>query len=316
MAFFVTKDMVFDALKHGGVLELGSDTVMTPLARETADKLGVTVKTAGNRGRRPLVAANWKMNHGASATLLFLETFIPLSSGTAGIDMVVCPSHPFLILAGQMLKNTSIDLGSQDAAWEETGAYTGEVSVPMLVDCGCSYAIIGHSERRKYHPGEDERIPAKMELVLKAGITPILCVGEALADREHGRTYRILKRQLDTALASISEEKADPIVLAYEPIWAIGTGQVATVTQVADVHGFLRKTITLRYSRETASKCRILYGGSVNSKNAGSLAALEDVDGFLVGGASLAADSFMDILYQIMSAKAPSVDVLEDKQHQ
>ncbi len=295
MTFFITKDMVLEALKQGGVLEVGPDTVMTPLARDTAARLGVSVRTAGTPRRRPLAAANWKMNHGAEATVSFLQRFITLSSGLTDVEMLICPSHPFLILAGELLRNSPVRLGAQDVAWETGGAYTGEVSASMIDQCGCTYVIVGHSERRRYHEAENGWVPAKLKQVLAASLKPILCVGEVLADRDHGRTYLILKRQLDEAFASIGAGQAVEATIAYEPVWAIGTGRVATPTQVADAHAYIRKTMSSRYSVETAARCRILYGGSVNAGNAASLAEIDDVDGFLVGGASLEPDSFYAI---------------------
>lgn len=302
MVFFITKDMVFDARQHGGVLELSSNTVMTPLARETAEKLGVVIQTGAGTHRRPLMVANWKMNHGAAATVSFFETLLASDQSAPGVDMLVCPSHPFLLLASRMMKGTSIGLGAQDIAWSSAGAFTGEVSASMLRECGCTHVIIGHSERRKHHPDEDGRVAAKLNMALEAELTPILCVGENLSDRENSRTYRVLRRQLEEAFYSLALDRAEAVILAYEPVWAIGTGQVASVSQVSDAHGFLRKTVGLRYSVDTASRCRILYGGSVKAGNAGPLSALDDVDGFLVGGAGLDVESFMDISRQAAAA--------------
>jgi triosephosphate isomerase len=208
--------------------------------------------------------------------------------------MTLCPPFPYIASVKMRLKNTSISLGAQDVSSHDNGAYTGEVSATMLHDIGCRYVIIGHSERRQYHGESDELIAQKFIQARKAGLVPVLCIGETKEQRERGQTEAVVSRQLFAVLQSVSEQDLLQSVIAYEPVWAIGTGLAATPDQVQAVHAFLRREIA-KLHENVAKKLRILYGGSVKSANANELLNLPDVDGALIGGASLIADEFIKI---------------------
>lgn len=241
--------------------------------------------------RRPLIAGNWKMN-GSPASVKALLTEI--ASGAAkvpDVDFAVFPAFPFLSQAQQTLQNTPVAWGAQNMSEFEAGAYTGEVSVQMLNDFGCAYVLVGHSERRHVFGETNEQVAAKCLLACAAGITPIVCVGETLDEREQDVTLEVINRQLDPILALKNVEK---MIIAYEPVWAIGTGKTATPEQAQAVHQAIRKRLELADSL-LASKMRILYGGSVKSANAEALFNEPDIDGALVGGASLKGDEFLTI---------------------
>ena len=220
------------------------------------------------------------------------------------VEVVVCPPFTALASVAQLLKGSSIGLGAQDLYWEAQGAYTGEVSPAMLADAGCRYVIIGHSERRTSFGETDETVRKKLAAALKQGLTPIACIGETLAEREANRTVDVLTRQLEGGLKGLSEADARRLVIAYEPVWAIGTGRNATPEQAQDAHRFIRQHLAKRFGAATAEALRILYGGSVNAGNAASLLHQADVDGALVGGASLKAESFAAIVKAAEEAKA------------
>ena len=251
--------------------------------------------------RKPLVVGNWKMNGDVVANE---RLFTALRSSverslTAQVDVVVCPPYPYLGQAGVWLGDTDIGWGAQDLAATDNGAFTGEVSASMLVDLGCRWAIIGHSERRTLLGETDAIVAAKLDRALAAGLAPIVCVGESLEEREAGRTEAVLAAQID-AIAPVlaaagSEGGAARAVLAYEPVWAIGTGRTATPTQAQDAHAFIRLQLFAGGVRHAAD-LRLLYGGSVKPSNAASLFAMGDVDGGLIGGAALVADEFVSIL--------------------
>jgi triosephosphate isomerase (TIM) len=234
--------------------------------------------------RSRLVAGNWKM-HGSRATIdALLDALLKEVPGVKGVECAVCPPFPYLAQVAERLRGSPIALGAQNVSEHAQGAYTGEVAASMLAELGCKYVIVGHSERR--HFGEsDAQVAAKFAAAQKGGLTPILCVGETLQEREAGKTEAVIARQLDTVLNRSPFEKA---VLAYEPVWAIGSGRNATPDQVQAVHAFLR----IRVSLET----RILYGGSVKPQNAAAIFAMPDVDGGLIGGASLVAEEFLAIV--------------------
>jgi triosephosphate isomerase len=242
--------------------------------------------------RKPFIAANWKMNKTVGETESFLNEFIPLVQDVKDVDIVIAPPFTSLYAASSILKNTNIQLSSQDVFYEEKGAYTGEVSPVMLTDIGCKHVIIGHSERRQYFHETDEIVNKKIKAARKYNLNVIFCIGESLQERESGKTFDVLKREIEEGLKDVS---SDGIVIAYEPIWAIGTGKTATTEQAQEAHKYIRERLASLYGG-TANEIRILYGGSVTADNINALMACEDVDGALVGGASLKADSFARIV--------------------
>ena len=243
--------------------------------------------------RRPLVAGNWKM-HGTRAENARLIEALVEASDTARADIVVCPPCAYLWETGRQLKDSDIALGSQDVCAEAQGAFTGEVSAAMLKDVGCGYAIVGHSERRALYHENDALVARKFVAAQASGLIPILCVGETLEERERGITEAVVGRQLDAVLVLAGVATFARAVVAYEPVWAIGTGKTATPDQAQDVHRFIRDRIAAR-DAIIGGAVRLLYGGSVKAANAAELFGKPDVDGGLVGGASLKADEFVRI---------------------
>lgn len=241
--------------------------------------------------RRPLVAANWKMNGSRAANADWLKAFAPRQASMA-CEVVICA--PAVYLASLVTAASGIDVGAQDVSERSPGAYTGDVAATMLVDIGCRWVIVGHSERRQLHAESDETVAAKAEAALKAGLRPIVCVGESLAEREAGRTLEVVGRQLEAVLARVGAVGLARGSLAYEPVWAIGTGRTATPDQAQDVHAALRAQVA-GHGMEEARGLRILYGGSVKPANAAELFGQADIDGGLIGGASLVADEFATI---------------------
>jgi len=213
-----------------------------------------------------------------------------------GVDVAVCPPSVYLDAVGQVLAGTAVGLGGQNCYHAAKGAFTGEVSAAMLRDVGCRYVIVGHSERRQLFHETDAEVNRKLLAALEAGLTPILCVGETLAQREAGQTFAVVRGQLAGSLAGLSAEPMARVVIAYEPVWAIGTGVVATPTQAEEVHADLRRWLAERYNPKVAAEVRIQYGGSVTAENAFSLLSQPNIDGALVGGASLKAESFLAIV--------------------
>ena len=246
-------------------------------------------------GRRPFVAGNWKCN-GTLAEAHALARQIINVPEAGRIDTAVCPPFTTLHSVAPLLKGSSVWLGAQDLFWEAKGAFTGEVSPAMLVDVGCRYVIIGHSERRTHFGETDANVQRKLVAALASGLMAILCIGETLIEREMNRTFEVLTRQLDGALNGRAETDAAKIVIAYEPVWAIGTGRTATPQQAQEVHAFIRQQLAGRWNSAAASSIRIQYGGSVTAENAAELMRQPDVDGALVGGASLKAESFAAII--------------------
>lgn len=242
--------------------------------------------------RTPFIAANWKMNKTIGETASFINEFIPLVKDVGDVEIVIAPPFTSIHAASVLLKNYNIKLCAQDVFYEEKGAYTGEISPLMLTDIGCKYVIIGHSERRQYFHETDEIINKKIKAAKRHNLGVIMCIGESLQERESGKTFDILKKEIENGLADIQPNN---IVLAYEPIWAIGTGKTATTEQAQEAHAYIRERLALLYSNK-ADEIRILYGGSVTPDNIDSLMSCKDVDGALVGGASLKADSFARIV--------------------
>jgi triosephosphate isomerase (TIM) len=251
---------------------------------------------------KKLIVGNWKMNGSQAVNAELLDAVLAgLGSSQAAADAAVCASFPYLAQLQSSLQGSALDWGAQDCSAHEQGAYTGEVSATMLRDFGCRYVILGHSERRQYHGESDDLVASKALRALAAGITPIVCVGETLADREAGRTEFVVKRQLSAVIHAVGH-CASEIVVAYEPVWAIGTGLTATPEQAQAVHAVLRAQ--LRAVSARSQRNRILYGGSMNAANAAALLAQPDIDGGLIGGASLKAAEFLQIIASCPSAAA------------
>lgn len=247
-----------------------------------------------NTMKKKLIAGNWKMNGGLAANEALLRALRDgLAQQAPACDVAVAVPAPYLAQTQALTAGTAIDFGAQDVSQHETGAYTGEVSAGMLRDFGARYALVGHSERRQYHGETDADVAAKAQRALAAGITPIVCVGETLAQREAGETEAVVKRQL-AAVIHLNGHCISEIVVAYEPVWAIGTGRTATPEQAQQVHAVLRGQLAAASTQ--ADRIRLLYGGSMNAANAAQLLAQPDIDGGLVGGASLKAADFLQII--------------------
>jgi len=246
--------------------------------------------------RKTLIVGNWKMNKTPGESGELAKKIKDGLSNVKQVDIVVCPSFPALSAVYEKIGNTHIKLGAQDMFWEEEGAYTGEVSALMLRESGCKYVIIGHSERRAYFGETDETVNRKVKKAIKWNIIPIMCVGEKLEEREKNEMEDVIGKQLEGSLNGLNEEELLKMVIAYEPIWAIGTGKTATPDQANEVHLFIRNFLANVSSEEVASQIRILYGGSVKPDNISALIGKKHIDGALVGGASLKDDSFAGIV--------------------
>ncbi len=244
--------------------------------------------------RQPLVAGNWKMNGSTESIKLLLDGIKGSLDTVEKAEVVVCPPFVYLPEVRAQLAGTVVALGSQNVSEYKSGAYTGEIAASMLLDFQCQYAIVGHSERRSLFGESDSQVAAKFAAAREAGIKPILCVGEVLEEREQGITEKVVARQLDAVVDVVGVEALADGVIAYEPVWAIGTGKTASPEQAQEVHAFIRGRIAER-NADTAEKVRILYGGSVKAANASALFAMPDIDGGLIGGASLDADEFISI---------------------
>ncbi|AEH45278.1 triosephosphate isomerase [Thermodesulfatator indicus DSM 15286] len=246
--------------------------------------------------RRPLIAGNWKMHKTVPETLAYIEAFKSLVAGVEDRDIMLAPPFTSLDAAERALEGTNIYLGAQNCHWADEGAFTGEISPKMLADIGVTYVIIGHSERRHIFGETDKVIRQKIEAVLKYDLIPILCIGETLEEREAGKTLKVLETQLKEGLKGFSVADLKSLVVAYEPVWAIGTGKTATPEQAEEAHAFVRKILAEMFNQEFADNLRILYGGSVKPENVVGLMARPDIDGALVGGASLKPDVFAKIV--------------------
>jgi triosephosphate isomerase (TIM) len=245
--------------------------------------------------RRPFVAANWKMNKTNAEAREFMQSFLPAAEGiVAGVDIVVCAPYTALHTVTDLAAGSRVRTGAQNMHEEDSGAFTGEVSAPMLLELGVEAVVLGHSERRQYFAETDAALARKVPRALAAGLQPILCVGETEAEREAGETERKLRHQVQSDLAEVDVARLPEVVIAYEPIWAIGTGKTATSDQAQAAIAFVRALVSDR-DTAAAQEVRVLYGGSVDAGNAAELMALDDVDGALVGGASLNPDSFLSI---------------------
>lgn len=245
--------------------------------------------------RRPLLAGNWKMH----TTIAEAEALAGAIAGTAipaDRDVMLAPPFTALAAVGRVLAGTPVLLGAQNVCWEAKGAFTGEISPPMLRDTGCTLVIVGHSERRHIFAETDAMINQRVAGAIRHELIPVLCIGETLTERESGHMFQVLERQLRAGLKDIAIQRAGQLVIAYEPVWAIGTGKTATVDQAQEAHRFVRGVLLTMYEKNIATQIRILYGGSVNPDNVDALMAQDDVDGALVGGAALKAESFCRII--------------------
>lgn len=252
--------------------------------------------------QKPFIAGNWKMHKIIPEAVDLVKALNEESSELADAEIVVIPPSTTLSEVSKTLEGSAIKIGAQNLFWEEKGAFTGEVSAPMLKDAGCQYVVIGHSERRLYFGETDETVNKKIKAALAHGLIPIVCIGELLEEREKGETINKVNSQINAGLEGLGKEQMSKIIIAYEPIWAIGTGLTATPTQAEEVHSFIREKLTEKYGNETASCAIILYGGSVKPDNAFSLLKEQNINGALVGGASLEADSFIQIAKESIKA--------------
>jgi triosephosphate isomerase (TIM) len=246
--------------------------------------------------RRRVIAGNWKMYKTQAETRAFFSEFLPLVANTTDCDIVICPPFTSIAAAVQSSRGSNVAIGGQNLYWQSQGAFTGEISAGMLAEAGCRYVIVGHSERRQFFGDNDGAVAQKAKAAVADGLTPIVCVGESLADREEGRTQEVLSQQFLGGPASLTPEEFSRILLAYEPVWAIGTGRTATPEIAGAAHAFIRSCVHDQFSAEAAASVRILYGGSVKPDNIQGLKAQPDLDGALVGGASLEAKPFAAIV--------------------
>ena len=246
--------------------------------------------------RLSFIAGNWKMNKTVAESLDLIRELKGAVSGVKGVEVAVAPPFTALYAVHKELEGSSIRLAAQNLYWEEKGAFTGEISPLMLKDAGCQYVIIGHSERRQFFGETDETVNRKMKATLRQDLKVIFCIGETLKEREEGKTFSVIERQITGGLKDIGKEEMKRIVVAYEPVWAIGTGKTATPEQAEEVHRFIREKLERLYSRGIAEEVRIQYGGSVTPENVKGLMSQKNIDGALVGGASLKSDTFSKIV--------------------
>jgi len=249
--------------------------------------------------RRPFIGGNWKMYLDRESGIELARALVTGAAGVRDRDILICPAFPLLSDIGRELAGSSIRLGAQNVYFEKEGAFTGEVSTEMIKSCGCTHVIIGHSERRHIFGESNDLLQKKLIAALEAEVAPVFCVGELLEQREEGKTERVVEEQITTGLAGIGQEDLEKIVVAYEPVWAIGTGKTATPEDANSVHSLIRSMISAQYSSRVAENLRIIYGGSVKPDNIDGLMAMAHIDGALVGGASLKADSFLRIVKYI-----------------
>jgi triosephosphate isomerase len=246
--------------------------------------------------RRPVIAGNWKMHKTISETVDYIRKLKPLVAKVDYCEVVIAPPFTALQASAEVAKGSRIGISAQDVHWEREGAHTGDISTRMLVDAGCTHVIIGHSERRHDHAEKDADVNRKLIAALATGLMPIVCVGETLAEREAGRTRGVLQQQFHCGFAGLTSQELSRIIIAYEPVWAIGTGRTATPEMAAESHRYVRELAGAQFGENEASRVRILYGGSVKPDNIVGLMAQEEIDGALVGGASLDVESFSGIV--------------------
>ena len=250
--------------------------------------------------RKPMIAGNWKMNKTPAETVALVEDLKKIQVRTKA-EVVVCPMTVSLFAAATQLKGTDIKLGAQNIHWAASGAFTGEIAADMLKELGVEYVIIGHSERRQYFGETDETVNKRVKAALAAGFKPIVCIGEMLEERESGKTEKVLFTQLEGGLAGLTKEDMANVVIAYEPVWAIGTGKTATPELAEETHNFIRMTLNDMFGKEVGEGVRIQYGGSMKAENAKELVAQRNIDGGLIGGAALKADSFAALVHNAIA---------------
>lgn len=246
--------------------------------------------------RKMIIAGNWKLNKTINEAVVLATVLKRELADIQNVEIVICPVYPALAVVNDVIMDTNIKLGGQDLYWKDSGAFTGEVSAPLLKDVGCEYVIIGHSERRQFFGETNETVNKKTLAALVHGLTPIVCVGETLQEREAGETFKVVEDHIHGAFQGLTAEQAQKVVVAYEPVWAIGTGKTATPAQAQEVHKFIRDLLAKLYDQAVAEEITIQYGGSVKPDNAVELMSQPDIDGALVGGASLDANAFVDIV--------------------
>ncbi|MBP9855444.1 MAG: triose-phosphate isomerase [Candidatus Omnitrophica bacterium] len=246
--------------------------------------------------RKTIIAGNWKLNKTCKEAIELVTELNRVLIDVTEVEIVVCPVFTALRDVSDVLVDSHIRLGAQNIYWEDAGAFTGEVSAPLIKDAGAEYVIIGHSERRQFFAETDVTVNKKIKAALKHGLIPIVCVGELLEERESGKTNAVIQKQMDGSLAGFTADEMTKMVIAYEPVWAIGTGKTATKEQAQEVHAFIRKLLSQKYDQETAESIQIQYGGSVKPENIKELVSQKDIDGALVGGASLKSDTFIQIV--------------------
>ena len=259
-------------------------------------KFAKYVIITGKNMRKHIVAGNWKMNTTVPEGVALAKAVVEASKNLPeGVELVVAPPFTHLVPVAQALEGSKVQLSAQNCADKESGAYTGEVAADMLVSAGCALTILGHSERRQYYGETDEKLVEKVRLALASGLKVILCVGENLDQREAGQHFEVVKTQIENVLYNFTAEDMKNIIVAYEPVWAIGTGKTATAEQAEEIHSCIRKVLAAKFGAQVADDTSILYGGSCKPSNAKELFAQEDIDGGLIGGAALKADSFIQI---------------------
>jgi triosephosphate isomerase (TIM) len=246
--------------------------------------------------RKPIIAGNWKLNKNSREAVQLVEELKRDLVDVVGVDVVVCPPFTALQIVSEALTETNIAVGAQNLYWADSGAFTGEISAPMLKDFGVQYVIIGHSERRQFFGETNETVNKRIRAALTHGLAPIVCVGENLAERESNKTFDVIKNHCEGSLAGLTPQEMAGIIIAYEPVWAIGTGKTATPAQAQEVHAYIRQLVTKMFNSDVGQDLRIQYGGSVTPDNIASLISQPDIDGALVGGASLKAPLFAAIV--------------------
>lgn len=246
--------------------------------------------------RKPFIAGNWKMYKTSPQAAETASRLKDLVSDVTDVDVMVAPPFTAIAIVREVLADSAIHVGGQDLFWEVEGAYTGQISAPMLKAAGCTHVIIGHSERRQYFGETNATVNRKVRAALSEDLIPVVCIGESETERDSNLTFSVVQNQLEEGLAGLTSEEAQYLTIAYEPVWAIGTGKTATTEQAQEVHAFIRGRLETAYGNQVANIVRVLYGGSVKPNNIGDLMAMADIDGALVGGASLDADSFAAIV--------------------
>jgi triosephosphate isomerase len=246
--------------------------------------------------RTPFICANWKMNKTVAETVKYVKEFRGMVKDVADVEIVLAPPFTALHAAAEAARNSNVVIAAQDTYWEREGAFTGEISPPMIREAGAEYVIVGHSERRTLFSETDTTVNRKAVAAFAAGLTPIVCIGETLDQRERNETFDVLDRQIKNGLDGLTGEQLGPLVIAYEPVWAIGTGRNATPAQAGEAHGHIRQRLRQWFGNQAAERCHVIYGGSVKAENIRDLATQPDVDGALVGGASLDIRAFFEIV--------------------